>query len=98
MNAYSEAFYRYVREHPLKMYDVEIESVLELFYECCAEGALKDTPEMKACIKRIYELTSPQLGDMLLHLISDYALEGEKRAFLEGMRVGGKWALEIRNI
>ena len=33
MNAYSKAFYRYIQEHPLKYYDVEIESVLELFYE-----------------------------------------------------------------
>ena len=98
MNAYSEAFYRYVREHPLKMYDVEIKSVLELFYECYAEGALKDTPEMKACIRRIYELTSPRVGDKLLYRISDFALAGEKRAFLEGVGVGGKWALEIRNI
>ena len=38
MNAYAEAFYRYIQEHPLKYFDVEIESVLELFYECYAEG------------------------------------------------------------
>ena len=98
MNAYSEAFYRYIQEHPLKYHDVEIESVLELFYECYAEGALRDTPEMKACIHRLYELTSPRVGDELLHVLSAYALEGEKRAFLEGVRVGGKWGLEIRGI
>ena len=96
MNAYSEAFYRYVQEHPLKYCDVEIESVLELFYECYAQGALRDTPQMKACIHRIYELTSPQVGDAVLNLISDFALEGEKRAFLEGIRLGGKWGVEIR--
>ena len=95
MNTYQEAFVRYIQDHPLKMYDAEIESVMELFYECYAEGALKDTPEMKACVKRLYELTSPQVGDELLHLISDFALAGEKRAFLEGIRVGGKWALEM---
>lgn len=95
MNAYSEAFARYLREHPLEYYDAEIESVLELFYECYAEGALRDTPEMKACIRRVYELTSPRVGDTLLHLISDFALAGEKRAFLEGFRVGGKWAMEM---
>lgn len=96
MNAYSKAFARYLQEHPLKMYDADIESVMELFYECYAEGALKDTPEMKACIKRVYELTPPEVGDELLYLISDFALAGEKRAFLEGIRVGGKWILEIR--
>jgi hypothetical protein len=46
----------------------------------------------------MYELTSPELGDRLMNLISDYALEGEKRAFLEGIRVGSKWAMEIRGI
>ena len=95
MNTYSEAFARYIQEHPLTMYGAEIESVMELFYECYAEGALRDTPEMKDCIKRLYELTSPQVGDELLHLISDFALAGEKRAFLEGIRVGGKWMQEI---
>ena len=30
MNAYSEAFYRYIQEHPLKYNDAEVESVLEL--------------------------------------------------------------------
>ena len=95
MNTDLEAFTRYLQEHPLNMYDEEIESVLELFYECYAEGALKDTPEMKACIRRVYELTSPRVGDELLYLISDFALAGEKRAFLEGFRAGGKWALEM---
>ena len=98
MNAYSEAFYRYVREHPLKHFDVEIESVLELFYECYAGGALRDTPEMKKCIHRLYQLTSPRVGDELVDVLSAYALEAERRAFLEGMRVGGKWAMEIRGI
>lgn len=95
MNVYLEAFSRYLQEHPLKMYDIEVESVLELFYECYAEGALRDTPEMKACIRRVYELTSPRVGDELLYLISDFALAGEKRAFLEGFRAGGKWAMEM---
>ena len=98
MNAYAEAFYRYIQEHPLKYFDVEIESVLELFYECYAEGALRDTPEMKECIRRLYELTSTRVGDELLNVLSAYSLEGEKRAFLEGIRVGGKWAMEIRGI
>lgn len=98
MNAYSEAFYRYIQEHPLKQYDVEIESILEMFYDCYAMGGLRDSQEMRECIKRMYELTSPELGDRLMNLISDYALEGEKRAFLEGIRVGGKWAMEIRGI
>lgn len=98
MNAYAEAFYRYIQEHPLKHYEVEIESVLELFYECYAEGALRDTPEMKEGIRRLYELTSPGVGDELLNVLSAYSLEGEKRAFLEGIRVGGKWGLEIRGI
>lgn len=96
MNTYSEAFCRYIREHPLKMYDMEIESVLELFYECYAEGALRDTPEMREHIHRLYELTSPKVGDELVDILSAYALEAEKRAFLEGMRVGGKWAMEIK--
>ena len=98
MNAYSEAFYRYVQEHPLKYFDVEIESVLELFYQCYAEGALRDTPEMRKCIHRLYELTSPGVGDELVNVLSEYSLEGEKRAFLEGIRVGGKWAMDIRGI
>ena len=98
MNAYAEAFYRYIQEHPLKYYDVEIESVLELFYEYYAEGALRDTPEMKARIRRIYELTSPRVGDELLNVLSAYSLAGEKRAFLEGVRVGGKWAIEMWSI
>jgi len=98
MNAYSEAFYHYIQDHPLKYYDVQIESVLEMFYECYAEGDLRDTPEMKACIRRLYELTSPHLGDELVNILSAYSLEGEKRAFLEGLRVGGKWGLEIRGI
>jgi hypothetical protein len=38
MNAYSEALYRYIQEHPLKQYDVEIESILEMFYDCYAMG------------------------------------------------------------
>lgn len=96
MNAYSEAFYQYIQEHPLKYYDVEIESVLELFYQCYAEGALRDTPKMKACIRKMYELTSPQTGDELLNLLSEFCLEAERRAFLEGIRVGGHWGLEIR--
>ena len=98
MNAYAEAFYRYIQEHPLKYFDVEIESVLELFYECYAEGALRDTPEMKECIRGLYELTSPRAGDELLNVLNAYSLEGERRAFLEGVRVGGKWAMEIRGI
>ena len=96
MNAYAEAFYRYIQEYPIQYFDVEIESVLELFYECYAEGALRDTPEMKESIHRLYELTSPGVGDELLNILSAYSLEGEKRAFLEGVRVGGKWAMEIR--
>ena len=98
MNAYSEAFYRYIQEHPLKYNDAQIESVLELFYECYAQGALRDTPEMKTCIERLCGLTSPQERDTLLALVSDFARAGEKRAFLEGVRVGGKWGLEIRGI
>ena len=95
MNRYSEALRRYIRENPLKMYDAEIESVMELLYECYADGALRDTPEMKAGIHRLYELTSPQVGDELVNVLSAYSLEGEKRAFLEGIRVGGKWAMEM---
>ena len=98
MNAYAEAFYRYIQERPLKYYDVEIESVLELFYECYAEGALRDSPEMRENIHRLYQLTSPRVGDELLNILSDYSLEAEKRAFLEGIRVGGKWAMEIRGL
>ena len=98
MNAYAEAFCRYIQERPLKYYDVEIESVLELFYECYAEGALRDTPEMRENIHRLYQLTSPRVGDELLNILSDYSLEAEKRAFLEGVRVGGKWAMEIREL
>ena len=96
MNVYSEAFYRYLQEHPLKNDDVEIESVLELFYECCAEGVLRDTPQMRAGIRRIYELAGPRAGDEILNLLSDLLWEGEKRAFLEGIRMGGKWVMEIR--
>jgi len=95
MNVYSEAFRRYILEHLLKYNDSEIKSILELFYECYAEGALRDTPEMKACIRKLYELTSPQVGDELLDTVSTLCLEGEKRAFLEGIRVGGKWAMEV---
>ena len=51
---------------------------------------------MKESIHRLYELTSPGVGDELLNILSAYSLEGEKRAFLEGVRVGGKWAMEIR--
>lgn len=69
MNAYSEAFYRYIREHPLKYCDVEIESILQMFYECYAEGAGRDCGR-----------------------------EGERQAFLEGFRVGARWAMEIRQI
>ena len=53
---------------------------------------------MKTCIKRLCELASPQERDALLALVSDFARAGEKRAFLEGVRVGGKWGLEIRGI
>ena len=95
MNAYSEAFCKYIQEHPLKYYDVEIESVLDLFYQCYAEGALRDTPGMKACIRKLYELTSPQVGDQILNILSDFSLEAERRAFLEGVRVGGMWGMEI---
>lgn len=96
MNAYSEAFSQYIREHPLKYYDLEIESVLDLLYQCYSEDALRDTPKMKACIRKMYELTSPQTGDALINLLSEFSLEAERRAFLEGVRVGGQWALEIR--
>ena len=72
--------------------------MLELFYECYAEGALRDTPEMRENIHRLYQLTSPRVGDELLNILSDYSLEAEKRAFLEGVRVGGKWAMEIRGL
>lgn len=98
MNIYKEALRRYIRENPLKMYDAEIESVMEVFYEAYAEGALRDTPEMKACIQRIYQLTTPRVGDALLDVLSAYSLEVEKRAFLEGMRAGGKLVWEIGDI
>lgn len=98
MNAYSEAFYQYIQEHPLKYYDVEIESVLGMFYDCYAEGALRDTPKMKACIRRFYELTSPQLGDALMDVLSEFSLEAERQAFLEGMRVGGRWGMELQKL
>ena len=98
MNQYKELFRRYIRENPLKMYDLEIESVMEVFYETYAEGALRDTPEMKSCIYRLYQLTSPRVGDALVDVLSAYSLEAEKRAFLEGMRAGAKLVWEIENM
>ena len=81
MNTYFEALWQYMREHPLELYGEHVESVIDLFYDCYAEGALRDTPAMRQGIHRLYELTSPGVGDQLLDVLSGYSLEVEKRAF-----------------
>ena len=46
MNAYAEAFYRYIQEHPLKYYDVEIASVLESIYGIAVPEEVLDEMEI----------------------------------------------------
>ena len=99
MNAYTAAFIQYIKDHPLKYYDVEIESLLDVFYQCYSEGSMQDPEQVKAALDQIDSLTqplSPEAREDIFAAFCSASAEIERHAFLEGFRVGGQWVLEMR--
>lgn len=96
MNAYMAAFIEYVKEHPLKYADVDVDSLLEMFYECYCEYNPMETDRIRALFREMDETLPGGLQDDLFGLVSGLCAEQGRAAFLEGFRVGGPWVMELR--
>ena len=99
MNAYSAAFIKYVKEHPLKYMDVDVDSLMEMFYVCYSEEFFRETESMKAGFAELdarLEQLSWEESDAVFTVVCRLCAEKQKLAFLEGFRAGGQWFMEIR--
>lgn len=98
MNTYSEAFQKYIRDHPVNYGGVNIDSLMEMFFWCYWESNPMETEEIKGLFREVDKL-SPEAAehtrDDLFNLVCQLCLAHEKNAFLEGFRAGGQWMLEM---
>ena len=95
MNQYLAAFGKYMEEHPLDYGSDSIHSLLEMFFQCYLEINPMETEAMKVLFEKLDRGIPGGLNDEVFDLISGLCMEQGRTAFVEGVRVGGQWMLEL---
>lgn len=96
MNTYTEAFYKYVKNHSVNYGDTEIDSLMEMFFWCYWESNPMESKRLRKLYRELDSLLTENASGDVLNLVCCISAEHGKCAFQEGMRVGGLWMLEMQ--
>ncbi len=96
MQKYIEALRDYCKQNPLNHGDAE--SVMEFLYWHYAESNPIDNQKIRNSFAKLcqqYPHLSMQEFDPVFNIVSDLCMEHERRAFLEGLRLGVTLMMEL---
>ncbi len=96
MNTYSEAFYKYVQNHPVDFDGANIDSLLEMFFWCYWEHNPMESERLRMLYRQLDSLLPEKVHGDVFNLVCCISVEQGRRAFQEGVRVGGQWMLEVQ--